>query len=182
VVGGETFLGDETNNLLTGTAANETFIGGQGNDTIVGNGGNDAFSAGSGDDVIRLGAAGSPLLEFIKIKGGSGFDTLALEGSDVGLDFSLPIANRIDGIERIDLTGSGNNTLILGLQDLLGLSDTTNSLFVTGDSGDGVVSSAGWMPDGQTTFEGVDYNSYYLPGTTANLLIDLQLMASSSIT
>jgi hypothetical protein len=45
---------------------------------------------------------------------------------------------RIQDIEIIDLTGSGDNTLKLNLNDLLEISSETNTLRVIGDSGDKV--------------------------------------------
>ena len=185
VVGGETYLGGPGNDTLTGTPADETLIGGQGNDIMLGNGGKDAFSGGAGDDTVHLGAAGLPAVDFVKITGGSGFDTLALAGSGMALDLTVPgVAGRIQGIERIDLTGSGDNTLQLNLRDLVNLSDSSNRLFVTGDAGDAVFSTAqGWLKGGATVTgpDGHAYDSYTLGGAAytpgmANLLIDQLLL------
>src|SRR6185436_11288847 len=91
---------------------------------------------GAGDDTITvndltiaaLSAGFAPGSELARIDGGSGIDTLALSGVGITLDLSV-IANqgggtagstsRIESIERIDLTGSGNNTLTVGVNDVL---------------------------------------------------------------
>ncbi len=188
VVGGETFLGGSGDDTLTGTAAAETFIGGQGNDTIHGNGGLDAFSGGAGDDTIHLGASGDSAVDFIKINGGSGFDTLVLDGSAMTLDLTVPGADRIHGIERIDL-GSGN-AIALDIRDVLNLSDTSNQLFITGQTGDAVTAAGqGWALDTSNpavTDHGISYDSYTLGGAAytmgmANLLIDQLLTPSADV-
>ncbi|MBE0622901.1 MAG: FG-GAP repeat protein [Burkholderiales bacterium] len=187
VVGGETFLGGTGNDTLTGLFAvdpdtglpipiDENFIGGQGNDTIYGNGGNDAFSGGAGDDTIHLGAPGDSAIDFIKINGGSGFDTLVLDTSAAELDLTVPGADRIHGIERIDL-GGGGNTLVLDIRDVLNLSDTSNQLFITGQAGDSVTSHGWTLAASGIVDHGITYDSY--TQGIANLLIDQQLLAAN---
>ncbi|MBE0625934.1 MAG: FG-GAP repeat protein [Burkholderiales bacterium] len=209
VVGGETYLGDPGDNTLTGAVdpntgagLDQSFIGGQGKDLMVGNGGKDAFSGGAGDDTIHLGLSGDSTLDFVKINGGSGFDTLVLDGSGARLDLlSLAsaqgnLAGKMQGMERIDL-GGGDNTLVLDLRDVLNLSDTSNQLFVKGAAGDSVSSAGqGWLPElddsgkqvqVQDSLDGdlTTYDSYTLSGAAyvqgmANLLIDVDLLAAGS--
>ncbi len=94
----------------TGTVtAAEILIGGRGNDVLAGGGGGDVFHAGAGND--RLSVAN---LAFRLVDGGAGTDTLALDGAGLTLDLTNPlVAAKLVGIERIDLTGTGNNTLIV---------------------------------------------------------------------
>jgi len=131
---------------LTGTEDAETLIGGQGDDELVSSGGGDVLIGGAGDDVVSIIDGG-----FFRIDGGSGTDTLRLEGSG----FSLDLANFFDvamtGIEVVDLTGEGDNTLFLGTHQLLALSPTSNALRVLGDAGDELVADlagAGFIDEG----------------------------------
>jgi hypothetical protein len=63
---------------------------------------------------------------------------LALDNKATGLTLDLTKISdrRIQDIEVIDITGSGNNTLQLNLDDLLHASTSTNILKVLGNSGD----------------------------------------------
>ncbi|MBA5249175.1 MAG: hypothetical protein FE834_06540, partial [Gammaproteobacteria bacterium] len=117
---GDNNLGDNTT-----TNKDEIFVAGAGDDTLTGNGGMDVFSAGIGNDTIIINANNITALEQTgagnraNINGGGGIDTLKLEGADLTLDFTKISNNRIQDIEKIDLTGSGVNTLILNLNDVL---------------------------------------------------------------
>jgi hypothetical protein len=73
---------------------------------------------------------------------------LALTGSGVTIDLIALANNRVAGIEKINLAGSGNNTLTLTLGDLLELSDTSNQLIVDGNAGDVVNAGSGWTDGG----------------------------------
>jgi hypothetical protein len=213
-------LGTSEADVLTGTAAAETLVGGAGNDTLTGGGGGaDVLYGGSGADTLVVTAdtvaalaasfgAGGNTEQLSRIDGGSGIDTLALAGGGITLDLtaianqgggSPSSASRIESIERIDLTGSGNNTLVVGLGDVLdmagmnsfnnanGWADGTYSLaeggaggvnpeqrhqlVVDGNAGD-AVSASGWGSSvGTVTNAGVTYNVYN-QGSYAQLLID----------
>jgi hypothetical protein len=62
-------------------------------------------------------------------------------GISVGTTMSINIIGNTAFIEKIDITGSGNNTLILNLNDVLDASTSTNVLKVLGNSGDSVNAS-----------------------------------------
>ena len=185
IVGTNTYLGTTGNDVLTGTSANDHLIGGQGNDTMIGGGGVDSFRGGSGDDSLHLGVSGSSDSRFLTIDGGSGFDTLVLDGSGMTLDLTASgTSGRVHGIERIDLTGSGSNALVLNIRDVLNISDTSNQLFVMGNAGDSVTSTAqGWARDisaPPVVDHGVTFDSYTLLGAhyrlgMANLLVEQQV-------
>jgi hypothetical protein len=74
------------------------------------------------------------------------------------IDFSTLADNKVSGIEALDLSGAGDDTVVLGATDLFHLSDTPNAdftgaeshqnLVVYGDAGD-VLELAGGDPDGK---------------------------------
>jgi VCBS repeat-containing protein len=133
--------GNSTPVTTNGTVAAEILIGALGNDSLLGGGGADVLRGGAGND--RLGVADSA---FRSIDGGLGTDTLALTGSGQTLDLTLIGAARITSIERFDLTGTGNNTLVLRADDVFALSGTSDpawtfstlpaALVVDGNAGD----------------------------------------------
>ncbi len=132
------YLGTPENDYLVGTELAERFEGGAGDDRMNGLGGADVFD------------------------GGIGIDTLVLSGSGINLNLA-DYHNRINGIETIDLTGGGGNTLTFDLEDLLSLSDTTNTYTVNGNGEDRVAGLAdGWTDSG---VDG-DYRVFTNSGTT----------------
>jgi hypothetical protein len=171
--GAVTHLGGAGDDTLTGSAAAETFVGGTGNDTLIGDGGADAFQGSAGDDTIRVST-----LDFSLVDGGSGSDTLELDGSGLHLDLTALADNRTRLIERIDIGGTGNNTLTLSVRDVLNLSEESNELLVLGDAGDVVNRGAGWTTantggtngNGTSTIDGETYQIY--TAGQATLLVD----------
>lgn len=132
------FAGSNAADSLAGSSAAESFVAGQGDDLMMGGGGADVFYGGAGNDIAVLADLG-----FRRIDGGSGNDVVRLDGA--GFFFNLSdYRNRIEGIETIDLTGSGNNALMLAAMDVLNLSNTTNTLHVEGNFGDSIQVDSGW--------------------------------------
>ena len=137
------YRGTSGQDFLVGTILAERFEAGDGNDFINGLGGADIFQGDAGDDTIVV-----PDLNFQQVDGGIGSDTLKLVGEGIRLNLA-GFQNTIDGIEMIDLTGSGSNTLTLTLPDLLSLSDTTDTFTVNGNADDRVVGLVdGWTDGG----------------------------------
>ena len=118
--------------------------------------------AGAGNDLVQVAN-----LAYADIDGGSGAaDTLAILGGGRTLNLAARPNNQITGIERIDLTGSGDNTLKLSHRDLFDLSDSSNQLRVDGNPGDTVDLVGTWTDSG----EGATYYTYTLGAAT--ILID----------
>ncbi len=170
--------GTNGDDIISGFAQSEVFLGGLGDDTISGNGGSDVISGGAGDDTIILNAdnineltTGPTDGTLATVSGGNGDDTLALDGSGLVLDFSLIDVGRVTGIEQVDLTGSGGNTLNISLSDLLDMSDTSNQLTILGDGDDTVNISDGFTDSGtDETIDGQTYDIYTVGN--ASILID----------
>ncbi|MEX2648191.1 MAG: Ig-like domain-containing protein, partial [Alphaproteobacteria bacterium] len=141
--GAVTHQGTDLADSLTGTAGADIIVGGLGDDTLDGGAGNDVLIGAAGNDTLVFDAA-----DGLRVDGGSGFDTLVVGG---GTSLNLTTLNTTEhynlfqGIEAIDLTGTGDNALTLDVRDLLALSDTSNTLRVDGDADDVIATSdAGW--------------------------------------
>jgi hypothetical protein len=117
---------------------------------------------------------------FRKIDGGSGTDTLRLDGAGVILNLTTLSNNKIAGIEIIDITGSGNNFLSLDPRDLLDLSDTSNTLRVLGNAGDSVSGNfAGATVTNNVVIGGNAFTQYTLGAAT--LLVDTDVSQSTIV-
>ncbi len=160
------YLGDENANTLTGTSDNEIFVAGVGDDTLIGNGGMDVLNAGAGNDTITINASNITALaqtgtgNRARVDGGGNIDTLVLDGSGLTLDLTNISNIRIQDIEKIDITGSGDNTLILNLNDVLDASTSTNILKVLGNDGDSVNASGFAKISGVETEGSITYDVY----------------------
>lgn len=149
-------VGTEANSELTGTLGADAIIGGQGNDLLHGAGGADVLRGGQGNDILSV-----TDLTFRQIAGGRGFDTLRLDGGGMALDLSAIPNVRITGIEEIDITGTGNNSLTIGsFREVLNLSDTSNRLIVRRNLGDTVTIGSGWTQIAPVTLSGKPFRVY----------------------
>ena len=160
--------GTAANDTLIGGIARDVIVGGLGSDTLFGNGGADSLRGGGGADTLAIGDG-----SFRRIDGGSGEDTLRIDGV-FSLDLTTIPDNKIENIEIIELSGSGLNQLTLQLSDLLDLSGTSNTLKVFGDAGD-AVNSAGqaFTSDGPVVVDSITFNQF--SSGQGILLVDLDV-------
>ena len=152
-------VSDET---FWGTGGADVIVAGGGNDRLVGLGGADNLIGGAGDDALVVSS-----VDFRRIVGGSGSDTLELYGRGRTLDLTLISDTDVTGVEAIDITGSGNNRLVLNYMEVLNLSDTSNTLSIVGDTGDSVELGAGW-----TEITGSGSSKRFTQGAATILLAD----------
>ena len=200
-------IGTTGADTLPGTSGNNQLVGGDGNDTLTGNGGADVLYGGRGNDTIvgnadnvaKLSLSGTSQA-IARIDGGSGIDTFQLAGAGILLDLSLVSGPALQNVEKIDLTGSGNNTLKLSLADMLQSFDdsnvfnssnttsglaakvTRNQLMVDGDTGDKVVLTglANWTASGTNVVANGETYVVYNHNTSAQqLLIDQAILVSA---
>ncbi len=161
--GDDTINGGDGNDLIRGGAGDDTLNGGDGNDILIDGNGADTFSGGAGDDWIVI----SDTSSFVSIDGGTGTDTLFLSGSNMTLDLSGVSGTTIVSIEKIDLAGTGNNSLIVSYSDLLALSESSDILYVTGDGGDTVTLTEETLVGTAVVVDGITYDTYNIGGTAA---------------
>ncbi|MBK7674875.1 MAG: FG-GAP repeat protein [Candidatus Accumulibacter sp.] len=211
------WFGTPGSEVLTSTADGETLVADSGNDTLIGHGGNDVLYGGAGDDTFVINASNIVALatknaynpsQVAHIDGGSGIDTIALAGSGLSLNLvSIPNQggstpggqSRIASIERIDITGSGNNSLTLSLSDVvdmagmnlfnnvngwtsLGALVQKHQLVIDGNAGDEVQLSGLWTTAGSTvTNSGHTYAIHNANGAAAQVLVDTNISTSNYI-
>lgn len=123
---GQSFLGDDRNDVFFGTAGDDEMEGEEGNDYLLGNAGDDTLDGGAGNDRIVggtgndsiTGGAGNDLMA-----GGTGHDVFIFDGSsgnDTITDFN-PLEDRIefDGVDMSEVSMSydpvtGNTIMTFG--------------------------------------------------------------------
>src|SRR4030095_2356274 len=92
-------------------------------------GGAGAIRGGAGDDRITVGS-----LAFRSVDGGGGIDTLTLTGGGQSFDFTAIANDRIAGIEALDITGTGSNSLTLSYADVAAMTEANSFAFTVADS------------------------------------------------
>lgn len=97
---------------------------------------------GNGDDRLTI-----DLNEIPNLDGEGGQNTVVLVGSGHDVDLTQLVNNGTRGIETIDITGDGNNTLTLDFQTVLDLS-SSQTLTLLADLGDTVRIGDGWTLTG----------------------------------
>ena len=156
-----TSIGTSGNDTQTGSSAADRIVGGRGDDLLLGNVGRDVLYGGAGNDVLAIST-----LDFMRVDGGTGLDTLRLDSAGLILDLSAITDTRLNSIETIDIRGTGANTLKVTPQDVLNLvedqvsSDGRQTLRVLRDGNDTVDIGSGWYNIGTVTQGGVRFTVY----------------------
>ncbi|MBF0621417.1 MAG: tandem-95 repeat protein, partial [Magnetococcales bacterium] len=163
--GADALMGYGGDDLLKGSIGDDTLMGGDGDDYLDGGLGNDILNGGPGDDILVWDS-----LDLGTVDGGADDDTLMLDGDALSLDLTQIDNALYKGIENIDLTGSGDNSVTLDLADILDLSDESDQLIITGDAGDTVNIGGIWNTETDTVIDSITYGTYTLDSAT--LLID----------
>jgi Ca2+-binding RTX toxin-like protein len=175
-------VGGETADKLIGGAGNDQIFGGGGDDILNGDAGNDLLDGGDGDDLLDGGAGDDTILfdaaDHSFVDGGSGSDSLKFSGADETLDLISLSGTLYTGFEQIDLTGTGDNSLILNENSVVSMTDGANVLIVTGDAGDRVAADGFTDSTTDVTIEGQSYSVFNGNTTDATLLVDNDISAS----
>lgn len=153
--GANIMLANPEGNNLFGMAGDDAIAGLEGNDYLDGGAGNDLLGGGDDNDVLVFDPADTG-----RVDGGTGEDTLLFSGA--GQEFD---AVALDGavymrIEKIDLTGTGDNSVILDREAVRDISSETGVLRVLGNAGDVVRLDDIWRKGALVTVDGVEYRDY----------------------
>ncbi|MRT40716.1 hypothetical protein GJV09_05175 [Enterobacteriaceae bacterium RIT702] len=146
----------------------------------------DLISVGDNLDNLFIVNNVSDLSKIETLNGNGGIDTLKLAGANQTLDLTS-FLGKIQSMEVIDITGSGNNTLNLSLGDILqqGGKDLFNisgnvQMVVKGNAGDKINLSdllpdksdvGDWSSSGNVTVGGVTYAVWQHSALDAELLV-----------
>ncbi len=155
--------GTAADDILSGSAtiANERIFAGNGNDLILNVGAGDRVDAGAGNDTIQIRAT-----NFGSIDGGAGFDTVVFDGG-IDINYGAVGIGTFSNIERIDLgTGDSGSTLTLTAAAVDAMTDSRNTLQITGESNDVLNIGSSAAKTGTQLIEGIVYDVYTYANTT----------------
>ena len=113
--------------------------------------------------------------EFGLFDGGDGEDALVFEGSGLEIDLTFLNNGAITNIERLDISGDGDNNLRLSAEDVLDMTDGDNKLFIDGNSGDSVEMSDNFLSQGTENVDGVNYTHFYDAGAGAHIYVNNEI-------
>ena len=102
---------------------------------------------------------------------------MRLAGSGITLDLITLPDNRLTGIEAINITGSGNNTLTFNKRELLNLSNNSNTLTVRRNLGDIVNPGAGWVQQPNEIIGGVIFEVF----TQGTAILKVQAVSNAPV-
>jgi hypothetical protein len=181
--GNDTVTGGDGSDTINGGAGNDNLSGGAGNDIIDGGDDDDTLTAGTGLDRLSGGAGNDLLvvetLDFLLAAGGAGEDQIQFKGTAFDIDLAAFEDGRISDIERIDLSQSGADKLLLTQIAVHNASSSSEQLIVDGNSGDIVTLSGGFKLTGAQTVGGETYDLYSSAGST--VLLDKAVTAKLDV-
>jgi hypothetical protein len=183
----DALVGNAGSDFLRGEAGNDVLKGGAGEDILNGGAGNDVLEAGTGADKLDGSAGNDTLvlqdLGFAEAFGGNGDDTLRLVGKSFIFDLGLYAGEAIRDIERIDLSQSGADALLLTKAAVEAASSSTDRLIVEGNAGDQLLLDSAFKLSG-TQVVGTETYAVYRAGGAAVYLdqsIEVNLAAPKSV-
>ena len=155
----------DDNDYLVGTNQVETLSGGKGDDTLIGLSGADTLLGGDGSDIIIFDRNDLLIDGGENSDGSRDNDTLVI--TDTTAVSSIDLSNVIN-FETINMVNDTAQTLNLGLSDVISMTDSSNQLFIKGDSLD-TVNISGMTKS--ATSDQAGYDLYQDSGNTASLYI-----------
>ncbi|RMU59074.1 hypothetical protein ALP29_200134 [Pseudomonas syringae pv. avii] len=185
----DTAAGQNGINVDNITVSMEGYVSPQpANQTVAGN---SSFYGTDGDEVFSIANVADLQGANAGVHGGEGEDTLRLSGTSQILDLST-ITGKLESIEIIDITGTGNNTLNLSLGDVLEQGETSlftaddvMQMLIKGNAGD-VVNLDDLLPDGTDPGDWATAGTATVAGVTYNVFqhstLDAQLLIQDGVT
>ena len=127
--------------IIHGVSTGNTVFGSKDADEIEVHNTDNSIDTGAGNDVITLFWGESTVRDNIEnshIDGGAGHDTLKINSpGPVSLDLTaIQNPDFIKNIETLDLSNGSQDTVILNVADVIGMTDQDNELYIYGEAGD----------------------------------------------
>ncbi|ABK46179.1 putative outer membrane adhesin like protein [Magnetococcus marinus MC-1] len=169
---------------LTGTSGTDAIHGNIQSEIIDGGAGADALYGGGGNDILIYDD-----LDYY-VDGGAGSDAIVVSGAGITIGGATTQTGHGDvhNIEAVDLTGTGDNTLYLDLNQVLDITDSKQTLLVYGNSGDTLymndfnswnLATTGSMTNPTSSGNTINYNLY--TNGVAKLLVDQDINFLNSV-
>ena len=126
---------------------------------------------------------------FGRLDGGNGTDVFVLDAAGGQFDLRTLRGDQLNGLEVIDITGSGNNVLLIdpasvfgavGFEADSGGQTTTRELVIEGDGGDAVDLIGGWLQTDTVIRGGDGYSVYVDPQTDTQLMVNEAVSVSAA--
>ena len=113
--------------------------------------------------------------EFGLFDRGDGEDALVFEGSGLEIDLTFLNNGAITNIERLDISGDGDNNLRLSAEDVLDMTNGDNKLFIDGKFGDSFEMLDNFVSRGTENVDGVYYTHFYNAGADAHIYVNNEI-------